>query len=211
MDQCPEWQNDASEHSAPACYRAVKNVCEAAGAKAIKVFPEEYDIKSWHFDMFHALVPLPYYAGRFRGTYSGMECLARDVHVNNVDAVPFQLVTQAMAQLCDNYKAQLRMLEVAWDNTSSSERARRLAVIIGSTIGTYIRIHPFLNGNGRTSRLFWRILLHRMGLPPQATIIRRPDSPYDNLMASAMVGNNIPLIAAILNSITQVGVPTKLP
>jgi hypothetical protein len=93
---------------------------------------------------------------------------------------------------------ELRALEVRWSQLDTLLRTKQLAAICALAIGRFIRIHPFLNGNGRTSRLLWAALLTRFAVPPQARIVPRPEEPYSQVMRAAMHGDDGPLMALIL-------------
>ena len=52
----------------------------------------------------------------------------------------------------------------------------------------WVRIHPFANGNGRTTRLWANSLAMRYGLPPFVRLRPRPDGGYSSAGAEAMLG-----------------------
>jgi Fic/DOC family len=52
-----------------------------------------------------------------------------------------------------------------------------------------VRIHPFVNGNGRTARLWANSLAVRYGLPPFVRLRPRPNSGYGDAGAKAMKGD----------------------
>jgi Fic family protein len=49
-------------------------------------------------------------------------------------------------------------------------------------------MHPFANGNGRTTRLWANHIAMRYGLPPFVRLRPRPDGEYAAACAAAMVG-----------------------
>ena len=50
----------------------------------------------------------------------------------------------------------------------------------------WVRIHPFVNGNGRTARLWANCMAMRYGLPPFARPRPRPDGGYGASAEAAM-------------------------
>jgi len=53
----------------------------------------------------------------------------------------------------------------------------------------WVRIHPFANGNGRTTRLWANSLAMRCGLPPFIRLRPRPSAGYGDAGAKAMKGD----------------------
>jgi fido (protein-threonine AMPylation protein) len=50
-------------------------------------------------------------------------------------------------------------------SVSGLQRTRAVAQLVTFAVGNLLRIHPFINGNGRMSRLVANYLLHRFGYP----------------------------------------------
>ncbi len=103
-----------------------------------------------------------------------------------------------MTLLFARVRADLSKIDVNWECRTPAERATQLAMVTANLIGGFIRIHPFLNGNGRTSRLLCRYCLLRFGVPPKFTTHPRPALPYGQLMAAAMRADYRPLALEIL-------------
>jgi Fic family protein len=53
----------------------------------------------------------------------------------------------------------------------------------------WVRIHPFVNGNGRTARLWANSLAMRYGLPPFIRLRPRPNASYADAGVKAMLGD----------------------
>ncbi len=114
---------------------------------------ESSDIEDWHRTIFSSIVPLDYYAGNFRQRHNEMVCLGIDVHVGGIPAISFHRVLAAMATLNDQLRKSLAQTELRWEVLTPEQRAHHVAGIAAVLIGTFIRVHPFRNGNGRLSRL----------------------------------------------------------
>jgi prophage maintenance system killer protein len=65
----------------------------------------------------------------------------------------------------------------------------------------WVRVHPFGNGNGRTSRLIGNAVLVRYGLLPVFRLRPRPEGDYENAAAAAMRGDHLPMTAYVINEL----------
>jgi Fic family protein len=64
--------------------------------------------------------------------------------------------------------------------------------------GEWIRIHPFVNGNGRTARMWVLWLCARYGLPQLLALRPRPDMGYSPACMASMVGDHGLLLGYLL-------------
>jgi fido (protein-threonine AMPylation protein) len=201
---CPKWErswDDSISASTLTCQ--VGNAYKEAIANAKSKIIELDDIKRWHRIMFEGLVPLDEYAGDFRQDDSTRPCLGKNVGVGSIPGEEFHRVIYSMESLIVQIRESIALLEVGWSTKDNRDKAFGLAVIIGDLIGNFIRIHPFINGNGRTSRIIWAAALVRFGVKPQFRIHPRPDSPYGSVMKAAMAGDNKPLQMMVLQHLAQ--------
>jgi len=139
--------------------------------------------------MFRQVVPLAVYAGNYRQLDPERPCLNKPCFVAGVAGYPPVRVPTAMAELIKNARTAVIDLELHWRDLQVEDRARRIAQVVAYLVGHFIRIHPFINGNGRTSRLLWAWVLMRFGTRIQARIGLRPSEPYDEIMSRAMRGD----------------------
>jgi len=153
--------------------------------------------------MFADYVPLDYYAGEFRQLDIKRPCLATDVYVDGRPGFPFIDVLAAMSSFSSGLSGEVARLDELWAKGVPSNLTQELAKIVGVAIGEFIHIHPFINGNGRTSRLLWTGLLSRYGFSPELSIVRRPGPPYPKVMKQAMSGDYGPAVALVLIALAK--------
>ncbi len=152
MMKCPEWSEDISadrrEEFRIYATMVYRRIDESARRRIIT----SEDPRTWHGEMFRTFVPLAYYAGNYRQHDVSLPCLKQDVIVGQNPGMPFRLVVHEIRSLFEQFGIALRKMEVLWPTLSLPERAKRLAILLANLIGRFIKIHPFLNGNGRVSR-----------------------------------------------------------
>ena len=82
--------------------------------------------------------------------------------------------------------------------------------VIAEWFAWFERIHPFLDGNGRTGRILTNLILIRLGYPP-AIVYKRQRAKYLDALAKADAGNVGPLgefiARAVLDTLYQFIVP----
>lgn len=93
------------------------------------------------------------------------------------------MVPQAMEQLVADYNGK-------WKELHPVERAAMLH-------GEFVKIHPFIDGNGRTARLLMNFELMKDGYPP--AVIKKESRPqyYDALDTAATTGNYEKFVALV--------------
>lgn len=190
MARCPEWSRDGPATRGTPFRRAVAEVCRHVEASSGTLFLNHTTIPEWHQRIFRDFVPLPCYAGNYRQVHALMVCLNIPVYVAGVPGSPAPVVLQHMRSLIDEFRGTMLEIESTWGTLTEVERAERIAATLALLIGRFIQIHPFVNGNGRASRILWFWGLRRFGYPPQFCIANHPDHPpYNELMAQSMRGD----------------------
>jgi fido (protein-threonine AMPylation protein) len=201
------------QRSEPKFKEALNGAVALARRDSGKKVPRLGELCAWHRRVFGDFVPrgFSYYAGNIRQKKNKAPCLARDVAVNGVTGSPWQKTKADLQSLLLEVATTLVPLENSWDDTEPEERLRILATTIAYFIGRFIQIHPFLDGNGRISRIFWTAIYARYNVPaPYASIAERPGNPYPTLMAKAMNGEFAPLIATMIVKLSEAS-PEKPP
>ena len=123
------------------------------------------DIKTWHEKIFQQAVPLSYYAGNYRADDPSKPCLQIDVGVPPNSGAPYARVPELMKEFSELLRNYVVDTERYIAKASTMEKARAVVELVAWAVGQIIKIHPFLNGNGRMSRLVANYLLHRFGYP----------------------------------------------
>ncbi len=201
---CPSWSSDGPASREGSFRKSCENAYRAVEATALNKIADAQDCQDWHYTMFSSHVPLDYYAGNFRQVDASRPCLQVNVEVEGVAGESPECVPLEVNNVFDLLRRNLASLERLWPQLTAAERARRLAIVLGTVIGRFIQIHPFINGNGRTSRLLWAWGLMRFGIPPQIRIRQHPENPkYDFVMAKAMQGDFDHLSLFILGHLTM--------
>ena len=204
MIKCPTWTKNPlpSQNSSfhCACQTAYAQLKDDVHDNAY-VFTEIIEL--WHYILFHQFVPLAYYAGYHRRDDPDRPCLGINVKVNGMPGSAFLQVRRDLTELFGRVRATIVEFELSWHIYSQTERAKRLSILLGYLVGQFVKIHPFINGNGHVSRMLWAWGLSRFNVSVQARICPRPDPPYSNLMKKSMEGDFMPLMIYILRHLLE--------
>ena len=199
VGDCPEWDDEVPANRLEEFKALLKILQQSLLASAAAEIIDDQHPREWHLALFSRFVPRPYYAGNYRQPAAIFECLQVDVEVDGVAGTHWRDVPEAVQDLFVRVAANIVAAEIEWEDLPPTKRVLRVGWLVAELVGQFIRIHPFLNGNGRVSRLIWRWILFRFGVSPQCTIFPRPSAPYSGLMAAAMRGNHLPLALAVID------------
>jgi hypothetical protein len=186
----PQWSDDPDT---PALLDNLSAVAESVVLDALGgdlVTPDS--VKRWHLEMYAGIqIPSEVYLGRFRGD-SGHPWLveAENGVQGGRRGLRSYLVFGAVEQLFARTHTDIEIL--AADESISVERDYEAIRIAAYLHGEWIRIHPFVNGNGRTARMLVLWVLARFGIPPLLQLHPRPADPYGSTSDSSMAGDDEP-------------------
>lgn len=148
------------------------------------------DAATWHREIMEGLdVPKPEYAGRLRGE-PGMEAVR--VLIGPHEGVPPDEVADAVASFERKLNRVLARLDarIPGGMTLDTDTLAAVLDVCGWAHAEWVRIHPFVNGNGRTARLWANYVAMRYGLPPFVRLRPRPGADaYARAGSEAMNGN----------------------
>lgn len=169
------------------------------------------DLKAWHRVVMRGLsiddapalgVRRRDLMGRFRGPPALAEI---EVQVGGRWGVPSQHVTSECDSFLEVANALLRALDLRLPRVQLDglDPDAVLAVAEASAWmhAELVRIHPFVNGNGRMSRLLCNAVLVRYRLAPVLRLRPRPGGGYASACAAAMRGDHSPMVEYVVDQI----------
>lgn len=156
-------------------------MAETARQAAARAVLTEADLKGWHSTLYAGCaVPSPTYVGRFRGE-AHPDLVDYEVGVGPVmpDGFPDRVgvwaseVAHQVAGLLDQLRLALGALDAAVSpgaRPTTVDELGEVVAVVAIAHGEVLRIHPFVNGNGRTARLLAAHISLRFGLPAFVTL-----------------------------------------
>jgi hypothetical protein len=153
-----------------------------------RVTPTVEAARSWHQTMMLGLtVPASHYVGRFRGE-AGLEGVP--VRIGNYLGVPAHHVAAELRSFEHTLQRAVDALDALIEPDGPSDGDQLAAVIdlCAWAHSEWVRIHPFINGNGRTARLWANLIAMRYGLPAFVEVRPRPGRGYSDAAVEAMQG-----------------------
>jgi hypothetical protein len=203
----PDWDDDGPQLEANLIEAGRLAAEHARARRALRAS----DLEAWHRMTMRALsideaarlgVRPSDLIGRFRGPPLLAEI---EVRVGRNWGVLSHDVAQACADFFDAANALLRALDRRWPqhllNDLNPDAVLAVAEAAAWMHAKLIRIHPFVNGNGRVSRLVGNAVLVRYGLPPVLRLRPRPGGTYANAAAAAMRGDHSPMVEYVVDQI----------
>ena len=188
----PAWDNEV------ASARADENLTKLAAhiisiSATSRATPNAESVKGWHREMLEGVdIPDDAYRGGFRGdahpalrdyeiTVGGLETRACDVAGEII-----RLILELQARI-----SSLDELDERGDpSILEADFVESVLDAAAWLHGEWIRIHPFVNGNGRTARMWVLWLCARYGLPQLLPLRPRPDMGYAPASILSMIGNH---------------------
>jgi len=181
----PNWDEDSPQLR----QNLTRVLSEIVGAAKRREYPTLAAARRWHsLAMKDLTVPDPRFVGAFRGE-PGLEKVQVRVGAQyGVDAAE-------VAGALEHFERKLHALVAELDSMLPAGQevdADQLAAIVDLCAWVHagwVRIHPFVNGNGPTARLWANCLAMRYGLPPFIRLRPRPNSWYEAAGVKAMQGD----------------------
>lgn len=183
----PDWSSDAPQDKALTEANAAALLSDLLASAASRTMPTVQTVHEWHTQLFAGCtVPDPAYVGKFRGDPGYPSLTDYEVGVGPVrpDGLPEgvgvwsdQVATQVGTFFVSLHQA-LAALDARFPpgfRPSAAADLQEVVALAAIVHGEWIRIHPFVNGNGRTARVWAAFVAFRYGLPVFLTVKPRPD------------------------------------
>ena len=185
--ECPPWSSPDSNSQLIHVVRGMGDFHRFTLKNARTRILDHGDIKSWHGRIFEKVVPKPYYAGYFRSDDPDRPCLRENVAVGSRPGAHFKDVPDLMREFSSRLTKEAKIVDRHMETASDINKTRAVLRLTTFAFGRLVQIHPFLNGNGRMSRLTGNYFLHRYGYRLLfETPYPRPGGQYENASAACM-------------------------
>jgi fido (protein-threonine AMPylation protein) len=171
-DDLPAW----SPHIVDNCRRLLARLAADAPRREA---PSVAAAQAWHRAIYAGVpVPVDYYVGEVRDDDPRFpELVGYEVAVGPNAGVPAADVPRALADFERSARQACARLDAVIDADAQPTDDRQLHAVLtlcAALHGEWVRIHPFANGNGRTSRMWANWAALRYGLPPFVRLRPRP-------------------------------------
>lgn len=204
------WEDDPAD--APTLAANAARVLTRIAAEADAREPPTVAMaQRWHRELYEGIArPHDYYAGEVRDTDRRFpDLIGYEVEVGGVRGVPSAEVPQSLVRFeAGAQTAASRLDDViapgADPSTMAPAELHGVLTFCAVLHGTWVRIHPFANGNGRTARLWANWAALRYGLPPFVTIKPRPGQPYGAAAAASLAGDDQVMVAVMQQMLRDV-------
>jgi fido (protein-threonine AMPylation protein) len=189
----PAWDDEVASTKADENLASVALVIRSASS-ASRATPTDSLARAWHREMLDGIaIPDDAYRGGFRGD-AHPALLDYEVTVGGLPATRACDVAGEISKLISELQARVQILDEldAQENPTLLEPAFVKTVLDTAAWlhGEWIRIHPFVNGNGRTARMWVLWLCSRYGLPQLLPMRPRPDMGYGPASLLSMTGDH---------------------
>jgi fido (protein-threonine AMPylation protein) len=202
---CPDWPYEKHANYGLAKLR-VKAILDELAAGTLDGLASAADTRPIHARIFRGMTPsgFAHYAGHYRG--DSLDCLgSRRVWVDGFEGAPPNQVDAAMRHLRAELSRAVMQLDLlhAGSDLSDREKLIRTVEIAGAFFEFFLRIHPYLNGNGHAARfMVWGLMMRYQYEPARFPVHRRPQEPaYTQALRAYRQGSPAPLVEFLLRSI----------
>lgn len=183
----------------------VRNCSLRFAAEAVQRnrLPTTSVLERWHGEAVRPVLDEPRCAGHIRQRSQRLPYMNKEVRVGRHRGAPAIVVPQKMHVYDSTLKDRVARIDKDWSVLPDDEQLLRVTDLVAWTHGEIIRIHPFVNGNGRLARFAANILLARYGITYQIAVKPRPGGEYANSADASMMGTDIKMQIYLANEIVQ--------
>jgi fido (protein-threonine AMPylation protein) len=207
---CPSWDYSVHPKKREVLGRKAKEVLVDLRRGRLDTLENATDSRRVHRRLFLELTPqgYEYYAGNYRG--DSYRCLRYyDVTIPADPRVGFRAayVLGFMRELAARITSGVGALDLAGNipdpNFTPHLKALNVVVFACHIFEAFLRIHPYVDGNGHAARFILWAILGRYGYWPRRWPIdpRPPDPPYSELIREYRSGNREPLEAYVFSTL----------
>ncbi len=188
---CPQWHKPESEAQLASVVQGMNVVTRFILKRAGDLVIDHGQLRDWHGTVFSHVVPLSYYAGNYRSANPARPCLAQQVHIGPYTGLDYHLVSAEMRKFSGQMRTYIAQTDAYLRRAPSvMNKTASCLQLAAWTVGRFIQVHPFLNGNGRISRLLANYMFVRYGLGlAHFDILPRPAGDYSAVMQGCMTGD----------------------
>ena len=205
---CPQWPNKLIANPPPSPKEEAR--INAVLNQIWKENPplSEKLLCDWHFQITKDIVPLDYYAGGIRQIDPSRPCLAADRWVGDMQCCPYASVPGEVTKLIE-VANQLVNAPIPVTSTKA-ERLERIAFLIAKISLTFTRIHPFLDGNGRTMRILMDWCARHFEVYSCIQVAPRPKDGFaESVFESCQKDSLLPFANYLVSRIVLAGQPVS--
>jgi hypothetical protein len=208
---CPSWEYSHHPNKDKELPIRAKELLVDLAQGRLDIIESAVNSRKMHRRLFLQLCPpgYDYYAGHYRGEL--FRCL-RYCRVGirddaRVGSPPLQ-VNAAMRDLETLIRKGLNALDRAREirngHVTPDQKVLYVVILASRIFELFLRIHPYVNGNGHAARFILWAILWRYGYWPKHWSLepRPPDPPYSDLIRMYRDGNREPLEKYILQTLS---------
>ncbi len=193
---CPFWEYSDHPRRAVVLRSEIPKVLAELRKNVLKTEDAAGDSRTLHSRIFLQLTPpgFQYFAGHFRGeSFRCLKFCSVGIQGDPQVGCPPQTVLSAMNAFIYRVRQGLAKIDgLTGDPLAQFTHSIRLAC---NLFEVFLRIHPYINGNGHMARLIVWAVLGRYDRWPESWPVepKPPDPPYTSMITEYRKGNHGPL------------------
>jgi fido (protein-threonine AMPylation protein) len=197
----PAWDDEVASERADANLARLAVEIPSASNES-RSLPTANLARTWHREMLDGVeVPDDAYRGGFRGD-AHPALIDYEVTVGGLSTARACDVSTEISQLMTELERRVSNLDDADAQADPSiltpDFVEEVLDIAAWLHSEWVRVHPFVNGNGRTARMWVLWLCGRYGLPQLLALRPRPDMGYNAASQLGVTGDHSLLLQYLL-------------